>query len=152
MRMDPDAAREAAGDFRFLETTVLAVFQARHEALALGATEVTPGHLALGILKALPAADRAALLPDPARFTLLCRRLGAGVDAAPAIPEEVGYTAAARAAFGRARAEAGPADIGPLHLLAGVLTEADAFDRDALAAAGLSLEGVRRLQDGGAVP
>ncbi|MBP6668074.1 MAG: hypothetical protein KA180_01410 [Gemmatimonadales bacterium] len=144
MIQDPRDPDETPGDFRFSEAAVVAVFQARHEAIHLGTADVTPGHLALGVLKALPAERRARLLPDPAGYARLCRRLGAGTAAAPPIPEEVAYTAAARSAFATARAEAGPAEIEPLHLLVGALCHGDAATIAALEEAGLPLEAVRR--------
>lgn len=149
MIADPHDAGDAPPEFRFAEGAVVAVFQARHEALHLGATDVTPGHLALGVLKSLPAAIRCRLIPDPSGYARCCRRLGSAPAPAPAIPEEVGYTAAARSAFGEARAEAGSAEIGPLHLLVGVLVSGTAAEVGALEEAGLSLPAVRRWLSAG---
>lgn len=123
--------------FSFHDDAAIAIVQARHEALAAGLPEVTPAHLALGVLHTLPAAAQEALCPAPGSFTTLCRALGAA-DPAPPIAAEVGYQEATREVITEARSLAGAEPILPAHLLAALLARPELPSARALAAAGIN--------------
>lgn len=111
--------------YDFHDDTRLAMLQARHEALFLRADELTPAHLALGVLHTLGTAEILRALPAPGTLDALCLALGGRSVPAPVIASEVRYSDAARDAIAGARfAAGGPAGAGtilPLHLLAGIL-------------------------------
>ena len=114
----------AETQYEFTEDARLAVFQARHEALALGAAELLPAHLALGVIKTLTRFQRAACFTRPEEFARLCHALGAAPEPAPLIPEEIGYSAEATAvmagAIHAAAQEGEGAQVSPVHLLLGI--------------------------------
>ncbi len=112
--------------YDFHDDTRLAILQARHEALYRRAEELTPAHLALGVLHTMGAAEARQALPVPGAFESLCLALGGRSEPAPVIASEVLYSDAARDAIAGAMvAAAGGAGAGiilPLHLLAGILS------------------------------
>lgn len=112
--------------YDFHDDTRLAILQARHEALYLRADELSPAHLALGVLHTLGAAEVRLALPAPGAFESLCLALGGRSEPAPVIASEILYSDAARDAIAGAMAAAaggaGARTILPLHLLAGILS------------------------------
>lgn len=112
-----------AREYTFSEASQLCIVQGRFEALALGSPVIEPGHLALGILKAVAEPEFARLFPDPGRFTTLCLALGSDESPAPVSAEDVTYTEAAIAAVTGAYRCAGSSSkdvITPLHILLGI--------------------------------
>lgn len=108
--------------YNFHDDTRLAILQARHEALHLRADELTPAHLALGVLHTLGEAEVRLALPAPGAFDSLCRALGGRSEPAPVIASDIRYSEAARDAIAGAKfvAAGGAGAILPLHLLAGI--------------------------------
>ena len=119
--------------YAFTEEARLAVFQARHEALALGAGELLPAHLALGVLRTLTRFQRAACFTRPEEYARLCHALGATSDPAPLIPEEIPYSDDATAVMAgaiHAAAQEGPGvAVSPVHLLLGIHAPCGLEDR-----------------------
>jgi hypothetical protein len=115
--------------YHFTDPARLAVFQARHEALALGAPELTPFHLALGVLKTLTGFQRAACFSGSGDFERLCAALGAGPEPAPLIPEDIAYSEEAKAvmagAIRSAEDEAPGTAVSPFHILLGIHAPCD---------------------------
>lgn len=142
--------------YDFSEDARVAVFQARHEALALGAAELLPSHLALGVLRTLSRFQRAACFDQPQAFDRLCHALGGGPQPAPLIPEDIVYSDDAKAVMAgalRAAAAEGPGTaVAPFHILLGIHGPCDLADQTPrlpsgasaiLAAAGLDAHQVR---------
>lgn len=147
---------DSSSGYEFSEDARVAVFQARHEALALEAPYLEPAHLALGVLKTLSRFQRAACFARPEEFDRLCATLGAGPEPAPLIPQDIQYSEAAKAAMAgaiRIAAETGATgEVFPFHILLGILAPCGLEDRApqpageaaaALAAAGL---GARQVE------
>lgn len=145
-----------APQYRFSEAAQLCIVQGRFEALWLGSSVVEPGHLALGILKAIAQPQFERLFPETERFASLCRALGSRTAPAPVSAEDVRYTEGAIAAVAGAHHAAGPgweAIITPLHVLMGIHRPMDAAGRPAassdaaahLEAVGLSISALERL-------
>lgn len=112
-----------AREYTFSEASQLCIVQGRFEALALGSPVIEPGHLALGILKAIGQPEFVRLFPDPGRFPTLCQALGSGESPAPVSADDVTYTEAAIAAINGAYRCAGSSPktvITPLHILLGI--------------------------------
>jgi len=139
----------SASAYDFTDDAKFAILQARHEALVVGAREILPSHLALGVLRLLDAAEIGALFPAPGSREALYGELGGGPHPAPVIAQDIIYSDGARQALAGARhsAEAGHARITPLHVLVGILHPRDFLDRrdvppseaaDALEHAGLT--------------
>ncbi len=145
-----------AREYTFSEASQLGIVQGRFEALALGSPVIEPGHLALGILKAIAQPEFVRLFPDPGRFTTLCLALGSDESPAPVSADDVTYTEAAIAAVDGAYRCAGFSPkvvITPLHILLGVHRPADPEGHPLAAsvtavlldAAGLSCDALERL-------
>ena len=128
----------AESPYEFTEDARLAVFQARHEALALGAPELLPAHLALGVLKTLTRFQRAACFATREEYARLCHALGAAPEPAPLIPAEIGYSEAATAAMAgaiqAAALEGEGVPVSPVHLLLGIHAPCALDDRTPIAA------------------
>jgi hypothetical protein len=104
------------------EATRMSILQGRFEALHLGAAQVEPLHMVIGVLRSLEAAEREALATDPARVDALCAALGATATPAPLSTADIEYDQTCHALVAAAIAVAGDsseANVEPLHLLLG---------------------------------
>lgn len=120
-----------ASAYDFTDDARVAILQARHEALVLGAREILPRHLALGVLRLMSPVEAAELLPEPGSREALYLRLGGRPEPAPVIARDIVYSDGAREALAGARhsAGAGTGAITPLHVLCGILSPRDFLDR-----------------------
>jgi hypothetical protein len=104
------------------ESTRMRILQGRFEALHLGAAQVEPLHLVLGVLKTLESSELTALAAAPGRIDALCATLGAAAAPAPLSTADINYAGTCHALVTAAISAAGPAavpNVDPLHLLLG---------------------------------
>ena len=133
---------------RYTEPARRALFFARYEATQLGSDVIAPEHLLLGVVR--ESSDTAGRILSEAGLTLETLRdeITRGQSATRSVPAsvEIAFNSAAKRVLTSAAEEADRllhADIGPEHLLLGILGEEQSAAARVLTGHGLSLPAVR---------
>lgn len=133
---------------RFTEQAIRAIFFARHATSELGARNIEPEHLLLGVLRAAVGPTRELLKRAELDVSAVRHDILARVKAAAKVPTstELPFSSSTKRILAAAATEAdqlGHVSVGTEHLLLGILGESETVAAQLLQAASLSLDSAR---------